>query len=331
MILTQTPLRISLFGGGTDIQDYWRHQPGVVLGGAINKYMHVALAHRFDGRIRVCYSQTELVNHPHEVHHDIVRSVLTKVKLSGVDVASFSDVSHDGSGLGSSSSYCVGLVRAIYAKSHVDPLPDELVDEAVKIEIRDCHKKIGKQDHCFAAWGGVRRFMFMPDGSVQVCDIPRDYSDLLADHLLMFHIGNGTSRLGILDQEVDNIRTSQSTREALDKLAALAKDAWRLLRVGIVTPIGRMLDEAWRLKKTLADGISNDYIDDMYQRATSAGAVGGKVLGQGGGGYMIFFAPPDKHAAIIAAIPDATHTPFEWSLTGSKVVYHCDTAWRGTP
>jgi D-glycero-alpha-D-manno-heptose-7-phosphate kinase len=324
MILTRTPLRISLFGGGTDLPAFYRNHQGHVLSGAIDKYIYVALKKRFDGKTRVCYSQTELVDDPKELKHDIVRETLVKCRLSGVDIVTFSDVPPHGCGLGSSSAVAVGLVHAIYAlRDNHDYSKEELADEACKIEIDRCKKPIGKQDHYATAVGGVREWTFGPDllavGCFHHFTKDRPAITTLHERMMLFYTGIERDGDAILSEETANAPTH--LRELLG-LASMARLAGGKLWRGLAEDLGPLLHQAWTIKKTLAKGISSPQIDRWYNAAMNAGARGGKVLGAGGGGFMLFMANPMHHDAICKALPDLQYIPFRWDHDGSMVVYN---------
>lgn len=324
MILIKTPLRISLFGGGTDLPGFCSRYSGHVLTGAINKYVYVAVKERFDGKTRVCYSQTELVDDPSELKHDIIRSALVKSKLRGVDVVTFSDVHHNGTGLGTSSALAVGMVHAIYALRGIVCEQYEIADEASKIEIKSCKKPIGKQDQFACALGGVRELTFTPGddqvGRYHTFSKFNQTVDVLNKQMLLFRTD--------IERNGDQILREQSNQihdhvEDLKQMVRMAREAGNLLWRGRVSEIGPLLHESWLLKRSLANGISNSQIDEIYSIAREAGATGGKVCGAGGGGYMMFMASPERHKKIIAALPMLQHIPFQWDFKGTEVSYSC--------
>jgi len=328
MILTRTPMRLSLFGGGTDLPAYYRLSPGRVLGGAIDRYLHVTLSPRFDGKTRVSYSQTELVADPRDLQHDLARAVLVKAKVSGVDVAFFSDAPPDGSGLGSSSALTVGLIHAIYALQGVQCEPYELAEEAAKIEIKQLQKPIGKQDQHHCARGGLHEFTFDHFGAVGAYRCDESATASLERCLLLFYTGQQRGSDAILTEQGENIEHSNEARMTLFRMAELARRAGYEVARGMGHLVGELLDESWALKKTLATGIASEQIDAWYAQAKKAGAVGGKVLGAGGGGFMVFHAPPERHAAIIAALANLRHVPFRFDREGTKVVYSAKSPLR---
>jgi D-glycero-alpha-D-manno-heptose-7-phosphate kinase len=321
MILTRTPLRISLFGGGTDLPVYCSKRRGHVVTGAIDQYVYVALKQRFDGKTRVCYSRTELVSDVRALEHDRVRETLRKAKLDAVDVCTFSDVPPNGSGLGASSAVTVGLIHAIYGLRGVTCEQYELAAEAAKIEIAKCKKPIGRQDQYACAMGGVRELRFSPGNDmVEQCRVSPVAANRLSAHLLMFYLGMDRDSDAILTEQT-SVSQSVEGRKRLDEMAQLADEAGKLLGHGLVDDLGEMLDRSWQLKKQMAAAISNPQINQWYRTAIEAGATGGKVCGAGGGGFLVFFVPPGRQADVIAALPTLRHIPFQWDWCGSTIVY----------
>lgn len=235
----------------------------------------------------------------------------------------FSDVPPDGSGLGSSSSFTVGLANVLYALRSVHPGPQELAEEAAKVEIVKCGKPIGKQDHYFAAHGGFRMFTFERDGTVGNWAPWPDNCAVLAlqKRLLLFYMGTTRKADPILREVTKNILTSREAFRTLERMAQQARDVAALIRVGSFEEIGPMLDTAWRMKQTLADGISNPQIDQWYYRALEAGAEGGKVLGAGGGGFLLFYVPLEKQEAVRVTLADLKEMAFEFTQHRSEVVF----------
>lgn len=304
MILTQTPLRISLFGGGSDLPAYFKtsHTPGKVLSFAIDKYVYVGVNTKFDGRLRVSYSKTETVDNVNDLEHDLVRESLKFMDLtSGLEITSVSDIPGSGTGLGSSASFTVGLLRALYAHKYLNKilLNSALADWATEIEMVRCGAPIGLQDQYAAAHGGLKTYEFYP-GKVlhHSIDITEQAKAKLNAHLLMLYTGTTRSAKDILQKQTENTKSKLAT---LDKMVAQVDQAATYLTVGNIQPIGPMLHEAWEMKRSLAKGISNPTIQSWYDTAIANGATGGKILGAGGGGFLLMFAPPEKHGNIMEA------------------------------
>jgi D-glycero-alpha-D-manno-heptose-7-phosphate kinase len=322
MIITQTPLRISFAGGGTDFKDYYEKDGGCVVSTAIDKYIYVIVKERFDRKIRIGYSRTEMVDGIDEIEHELAREALRKVGIdSGVEIATMADIPSEGSGLGSSSSVTVGLLHALYTfKGQLLP-PETLAREACEIEIDVLGKPIGKQDQYIAAYGGLRRIAFCADGSVRVSDVPLTGEKRLrfGESLLLFFTGITRKADNILATQKQNIGARLPTLDAIKNQADEIHDA---LSEGNINRVGRILDAGWRHKRKLAEAISNREIDDLYEAALDAGAVGGKIAGAGGGGFLLVYCPPDRQAAVREALAGLKELPFALERDGTKVIFN---------
>ena len=322
MIITQTPLRVSFAGGGTDFKDYYVRDGGTVLSTAIDKYIYVIVKERFDRKIRIGYSRTEMVDSVDEIEHELAREALRKTGVtSGVEIATMADIPSAGSGLGSSSAVTVGMLHALYAYRGELVTPERLAREACEIEIDILGKPIGKQDQYIAAFGGLRRFSFHPDESVSEVTVPLVNGKRLrfGESLLLFFTGVTRKADGILAQQKENIEEKRLT---LDRLKGQVDEIHDALSEGNLNRIGRILDEGWRHKRELAGGISNPEIDALYDAALDAGAVGGKVAGAGGGGFLFLFCPPDRQAAVREALAGLQELPFALERDGTKVIFN---------
>lgn len=323
MIITRTPLRISFTGGGTDLPAFYKNGYGAVVSTSIDKYIYITVNKRFDDSIRVSYSQTEIVNHVDELKHDIARECLRMVGISGgIEITSIADIP-SGTGLGSSSSFAVGLLNALYTYVGERLSAEELANRACQIEINVLGHPIGKQDQYAAAYGGVNYFTFERNGDVQREKISISNNDLrnMNRKLMMFYIGIRRSADGILS------RQSQETKNKMEVLTFM-RDQANHMRDGLVhegfTPkFAKMLDEAWQKKKSITSGISNPEIDELYQKAISAGALGGKLLGAGGGGFILLYCEEQYQPAVREAL-GLRELDFEISLNGSRVVYFAE-------
>lgn len=293
MIITRTPFRISFVGGGTDLPDFYRVEPGAVVSTAINKYMYIVLNKRFDDTIRVSYSKTEIVKAAEEIQHPIVREALKLVGITkGVEIVSIADIPA-GTGLGSSSSFTVGLLSALYAYKGILKSAEELARDACEIEIDMVGEPIGKQDQYIAAYGGFRYTQFNTDETVFTEPIicSKVNRQKLSQNLLLFYTGDTREARNILKEQTANAKQA-------DKLACLRKMrdlAFELNQQfnNNCSPdvLGEFLHKGWMLKKQLASGISDDRIDKYYEKAIRAGALGGKILGAGGGGFLLLYCP----------------------------------------
>ena len=322
MIITQTPLRISFAGGGTDFKDYYIRAGGCVLSTAIDKYIYVIIKERFDKKLRVGYSRTEMVDNVDQIEHELVRETMRRVGITdGVEVATMADIPSEGSGLGSSSAVTVGLLHAMYTFMGQLVTPEQLAREACEIEIDILGKPIGKQDQYIAAYGGLRLINFNADDTVTTSRvmISDEQKRRLGENLLLFYTGITRKADNILSQQKDNIESRLSTLDALKQQTVETHEA---LMSDNVMRVGRILAEGWRHKRQLADKITNSEIDSMYDRALDAGAVGGKVAGAGGGGFLLLLCPPDRQSAVRSALKNMKELPFALEKDGTKVIFN---------
>ena len=304
MIITQTPLRVSFFGGGTDFPDFYNKYGGCVLSTAINKYVYVIVKPRFDNNIRVTYTKAELVKNVNDVKHDIVRECLKHVKINGgIEVITIGDVPA-GTGLGSSSAVTVGLLKALHAYKGEETNAKQLAEEACHIEIDILKKPIGVQDQYASAFGGFRFYSF-EKGKVGGFKVPPED---LQEHLLLLYTGITRESSSILKVQKKNVPKNIKILEQMKELASMAIGYWNF---------GELLDKNWELKKQLGP-ISTPRIDRMYEVAKKAGATGGKILGAGGGGFLLLYCPYGKD--VIRKSISAIELPFEFEPNGSKVM-----------
>lgn len=323
MIITRTPLRISLVGGGTDLPAFYNYHPGAVISMAIDKYIYIMLNPKFDGRIRVSYSKTENVDNWIDVKHDIVREVGKLFGLGGMEVVSVSDIPGEGSGLGSSSVFTVGLIRAVWEHIKFKGTPGGLAKCAFMVESGKCGYPVGKQDHYAAAYGGMSHIRFSKD---RVTVNPFSFLDeeWAAVHMRMMLFWTGVARSSstILTEQQEAIQKDNKTfergllmAELTDELAA----AFQTNFTNALDKLGRCVKVNWSLKKTLGEGISEPWIDDLVEKAVQAGADGAKICGAGGGGFFLVIAEPDKHDKIEAAL-NLRRVPFRIKAKGSAVI-----------
>lgn len=320
MIVVQTPLRISFLGGGTDFADFYRQEEGCVVSTAIDKYIHVIIKKRFDDKIRVGYTRTELVDRLDDLQHELVRESLRLVGVTKqVELSTMGDIPAEGSGLGSSSTVTVGCLHAMYTYQGRLVDAETLARQACAIEIETLGKPIGKQDQYIAAYGGLAFIRFKTDGSVAVepLNLPGDLRRALNERLLLFYTGITRQASTILEEQVANIGDRLA---ALRGLKALAIEARRHLEQGRLDALGTTMDEGWALKRQLASRISNSAIDEMYEAARRAGALGGKITGAGGGGFLLLYCPPKYQDAVRYALRHLRELPFGLESSGSKVI-----------
>lgn len=322
MIITQTPLRISFAGGGTDFPDFYIVDGGCVISSAIDKYIYVIVKERFDNKIRVGYSRTEMVESVDEIEHELVRECLRKTGIThGLEISTMADIPSEGSGLGSSSSVTVGLLNALYAyKGDLKPAAF-LAEEACEVEIDVLGKPIGKQDQYIAAFGNVRLIQFDPSGEVRVntVEINPDKKRRLGESLMLFYTGVTRSSSDILCEQQENIASRFSI---LQKMKHQAYDLHANLSNGCSDRIGEVMHDGWMHKCKLAGRISNSSIDNLYQKALDAGAIGGKIAGAGGGGFLLLYCPPQHQAAVREALSGLKELAFSLERDGTKVIFN---------
>jgi D-glycero-alpha-D-manno-heptose-7-phosphate kinase len=322
VIITQTPLRISFLGGGTDFREYFQQEEGWVLSCAIDKYIFVTIKERYDDRIRIGYTKTELVDDIDEISHELVRECLRKTGIhKRIEISTVGDIPSEGSGLGSSSTVTVGLLNAMYTYLGTPKEPETLAREACEIEIDVLGKPIGIQDQYIAAYGGQRFIHFCSTGSVRVerLALDREQTRKLNRNLMLFFTGVTRQAASVLGEQRQNIPDRLHILREMKRLALEAKAS---IECGEFDELGRLLDEGWQLKRQMASGVSNSSIDNLYQRARQAGAYGGKITGAGGGGYLLLYCPVSKQDDVRAALGELTELPFNTEQDGSKVIFN---------
>lgn len=325
MIISRTPLRMSFVGGGSDLPAFYRHQKGAVLSTAIDKYVYVNVNKKFDNGIRIAYSKNEEVDSVDKIEHRLVRAGMELVGLDGgIEITTIADIPSKGTGLGSSSSFTVGLLHALNAYKGRYVSGEHLGEASCKIEIEMCGEPIGKQDQYAAAFGGFNLIEFCPDESVVVspliCD-PRTVKEL-ESNILLFYTGITRSASALLKQQSDDIANDDAKQQTLQKMVQLAYDMRDELQNNNVDAFGDILHENWMLKKSITSGISTSFIDDWYDAARRAGATGGKILGAGAGGFLMLYAPKDCHGAIKAALPELREIPIGFEPLGSRIIFY---------
>ena len=325
MIISKTPMRMSFVGGGSDLASFYREYGGAVLSTAIDKYMYITVNPKFDSGVRASYSQTEEVEAAHQIKHPLIRAGLNLVGIEGgVEAASMADIPSKGTGLGSSSSFTVGLLHALHCFKQQYVSAEQLAAEACHIEIEICGDPIGKQDQYAAAYGGLNFIRFHQDDSVSVDPVicRADTLQHLEDHILVFYTGRVREAGSLLAEQTKKTKEDKKVQETLVKMVDLAHDLKRELERNNLGAFGEILHENWELKKTLVGGISDGELDDWYETARNAGALGGKLLGAGRGGFMMFFAPPERHAAIAHALPGLREAKFRFDNNGSQIIFY---------
>ncbi len=321
MIISKTPFRISFTGGGTDFKDFYEQTPGLIISTTIDKYMFITVNKRFDHTLRVSYSKTEIVERVEEIKHPIIRECLKWVGIkNGIEITSIADIP-SGTGLGSSSSFTVGLLHALYAYLGQHKSANDLALAACQIEIDILGEPIGKQDQYAAAYGGLLRMEFNNDENVFVDPIicSKQTKDILNNNLLLFYTGMTRSASNILKHHQNKIKKNFSQLTEIRDFSNILKET--LQNGKKFDSIGEILDKSWKIKKQLTNNITNDTVEDIYQTAIKGGAVGGKLLGAGGGGFLLLYCPSHKQKALRSKLKHLRELPFQLESQGSKIIY----------
>ena len=322
MIISRTPFRISFAGGGSDLPSFYRKEAGAVLSTSINRYMYIALHPFFDkNKIQLKYSKTELVGSIEEINHPIFREVLRLYNLTGVDLNSIADIP-SGTGLGSSSSFTVGLLNAVRAHLGISSSGDKLAKLACNIELDKLGSPIGKQDQYAAANGGLNFITFYGDETVNVEKIIMDPSKKkeLEENLVMIFVGGEHSANKILKNQSFAI-SSDDKFETQKQMVSLAYNLRSSLECNCLDDFGRILHEGWLMKKSLTSGITTNMVDELYEKGIKNGALGGKLLGAGGAGFILFYCPKEKQALFRKKMGAINEMPFGFDNFGSKIIY----------
>jgi D-glycero-alpha-D-manno-heptose-7-phosphate kinase len=329
MIITRTPLRISFFGGGTDFPAWYRENDGAVLSTTIDKYCYISLRRLppfFDYRHKIVFfSKQETFNDIDEIKHPAVREVYRYMKVdSGLVMQHDADLPSN-SGLGSSSSFTVGLLHALYSLKGQIVTKKRLGLEAVHVEQDMIREAVGSQDQVAVAFGGLNKIEFSRQNNIEVTPLPVSGEKLryLQGHLMLYFTGFARFAAEI---EEDKLKNLESRRNELATMHTLVEQAFEILSGDIskYEEFGRLLQEAWRIKRSLSSKVSTGPIDDIYQRAMGAGALGGKLLGAGGGGFMLFFVPPDAQQSVRREMSDLLHVPFRFDTLGTQLIYYTE-------
>lgn len=321
MIITRAPFRVSFCGGGSDLPDFYEKYGGCVLSTTIRKYMYLTIHNYFEkDQIVLKYSKTEVVHDFGEIEHRIFKQCLTDFNLKGVEISSMADIPA-GTGLGSSSTFTVALLQLLYTYIGEYVSKYKLAKDACAVEIEKLREPIGKQDQFAAAFGGLKFFEFLPNGFVNVEPVvmAKESYKKLEDNLLMFYLGGTHSASTILKEQSQNVKSidKASVQQKMCEITRTLKDE---LQKNNIDAMGELLHENWILKKSLASGISNPIIDDVYNRALDAGATGGKLLGAGGAGFMLFYVHAEKQKAVRDALNGLREMNFEMDNSGASIV-----------
>lgn len=322
MIMSRTPLRITFVGGGTDIPSFYRnYESGAVVSASINKYIYVAVNKKFDSKIRVSYAVTEIVDRVDDIKHPSVREALKLLNIDGgIEIVSISDIPSRGTGLGSSSTFLVGLLNALHAFKGEHASPKQLAEEAVLIE-RDILKEAGgKQDQYMAAYGGIQFMEFFPDERVAIKPVimTEESRNQLQSNLLLFYTNRERSSAAIHKVQADGV---DSKVDSYKFMRGLAFEMFDSMSKGNIRDVGNLLHKNWEHKKSLATGISDEKIDEWYSLALENGASGGKMIGAGGGGFLLLFAPENAHERIGHSLPELKEEEFRIEYDGSRIIF----------
>ncbi len=322
MIITQTPLRVSIAGGGTDLSGYYRKRGGCVVSTAIDKFIYVIINPRYDDMIYVDYSRKEIVRSVDEIEHELVREAARMTGMTnGFEVAMMADIPSEGSGLGSSSSLTVGLLNAFYQYRGEQVGAERLAQEACRIEIDILGKPIGRQDQYIAAYGGLCAFEFRPDDTVGVERLTLEPSAKrrMESNLLLFFTNIVRKASSVLTEQRERINDTIEYHDAIKELAVEVRAA---LAEGTFDVIGSALHRNWELKKQLANGVTNEGIDAMYALAQAGGALGGKIAGAGGGGFLMLYCRTPEHDRLRDTLAAYREMPFLFEPYGSRVIFN---------
>jgi D-glycero-alpha-D-manno-heptose-7-phosphate kinase len=324
MIISRTPYRLSFFGGGTDYPAWYRHYGGQVIATSIDKYCYISARYLppfFDHNFRVVYSRIENCQTIDEIEHPAVRECLRYLHFEqGLEIH------HDGdlparSGLGSSSSFVVGLLHALHGLKGAIPTKERLTHEAIHMEQVRLKETVGSQDQVMAAHGGCQRVEFLPDGEIRVTPLTLhpDRLQALNSHLMLFFTGIKRTATTVAQSYVCDIA---GVERQLRTMGGMVDEAFQILAGGSdLTAFGKLLHEAWRAKRSLSEHVSNPVVDEIYAAARAAGAIGGKLVGAGGGGFMVLFARPADHDRIHERLGKLVHVPFRFERGGSRIIF----------
>lgn len=327
MIITKTPFRVSFAGGGSDLKSFYERNGGCVLSTSINKYMYITIHPYFNPRQTVLkYTKTEIVDDIHQIDHRIFNCVLNDMGVHGVEIGCTADIPA-GTGLGSSSAFTVGLLHTLSCYQGKYRSKMNLAEKACDVEINKLGNPIGKQDQYAVALGGQNYITFHADGNVsyEPLVMKQKTKQKLQDSLVMFYLGTTRSANEILSEQKSNMSNAEKVRN-LEKMCELTKEMKNALEQDDLTAFGLILNENWQLKRSLASGISSAEIDQLYDKAIQAGATGGKLLGAGGGGFLLFYCEPEKQTLLRIAL-GLRQLPFAFDNDGTSVIYIGDKYW----
>lgn len=332
-VLTRTPYRISFFGGGSDYPDWYLKHGGAVLSSTMNKYCYISARHlpKVTGVVahRIMWRHVETVETVHDILHPAVREGLKFLEFDdsvGIEITYQGDLPAR-AGVGSSSTFAVGLLNALRTMRGEKPTVHDLATEAIHLERNILHDNVGSQDQLAAAYGGLNYIEFRQDGKLEVqkIQLPKQYFENLNGHLLLFFTGRQRTASKIAESVIRNI---DKRGDQIRRLMEMAKEGFDMLTSNDIEAFGHLLDESWTLKRQISDQVSNEFVDRIYQLARDNGAWGGKLLGAGQSGFMCFVAPPDRHPQIVNSLTDiGSFVSFRLDTHGTEVVYSSDDRW----
>lgn len=325
MIITRTPFRISFFGGGTDYPVWFQENEGAVLATSINKYCYISVRYLppfFDHTHRIVWSKIEQVKKSQDIEHPSVRAILQFLRVDqGIALHHDADLPAR-TGLGSSSSFTVGLLHALNGLKGILSDKQKLAELAISIEQKVLKESVGCQDQVISAYGGINRINFSGENQFHVDPIilSKERMHYLQDHLLLFFTGQSRTASEIASKQIE---VTKDKKEELKRMYQMVQEGIEILKGnGDLVAFGKLLDESWKIKRSLTDKISNVVIDEIYTAAKRAGAIGGKILGAGGGGFFLIFAKPENHPAIKEQLSHLLHIPFEFESRGSQIIFY---------
>jgi D-glycero-alpha-D-manno-heptose-7-phosphate kinase len=327
LIISRAPFRISLGGGGTDLPSYYSRNGGFLIAASIDKYVYLSVNRRFYDSIRLSYSKTEIVDSVAEIQHDIFRETFKFLGIEhGIEAVSVADMPAN-SGLGSSSCFTVALLNALHAHKREYVTPAQLAEEACRIELELLKQPIGKQDQYITAYGGINCLTFDPAGKVTVepLRLPADLTADLKYRLVMFYSGKERSASEVLKEQDSKMRKlDKSTESALNRIKEIGLESKIQLERGRIDALGELMDAHWQVKKTLSSCVTNDFIDKCYETARGNGALGGKVMGAGGGGFFLFYVDPSKKSGLLDAMSKLglKHVMYDFEFQGAKIIFN---------
>lgn len=323
MIVSKTPLRISFVGGGSDLESFYKYQPGAVVSTAIDKYMHIAVTKRFDGKIQVAYSKMEIVEKLSQLEHNLARETLKLLNINKeIEIFSICDIPAE-TGLATSAAFTVGLLNSLYTYQGVHPSVSKLASDACIVEIQKAKRKIGKQDQYAVAYGGINFIKFNTDGGVKVepIKLSKSKKEQMEKNFLLFYTGKSGLSTKILTKQ-SAVTVQKKKRLIVSKMVNIAYELKKELEKGHIDSLGYLLHDNWILKKQITGSISNSYIDHLYETAIKSGAIGGKICGAGGRGFLLLYAPFEIHPKIIRSLSNLRKVDFALEKSGTTIVYN---------